>query len=97
MVIGAPLKRNVYLKFCMRGQDEPNNCKYSIRRNHGHCCDVSNSLFNVLEQKMMKRGPNDLDEIIDRLKKENKRLKSKIKTLVNTKFVDKVLSCKESM
>ncbi len=24
---------------------------------------------------MMKRGPNDLDEIIDRLKKENKKLK----------------------
>ena len=24
---------------------------------------------------MIKRGPNDLDEIIDRLKKENKRLK----------------------
>ncbi len=23
----------------------------------------------------MKRGPNDLDEIIDRLKKENKKLK----------------------
>ena len=46
---------------------------------------------------MMKRGPNDLDEIIDRLKKENKRLKSKIKTLVNIKFVDKVLNCKESM
>jgi hypothetical protein len=46
---------------------------------------------------MMKRGPNDLDEIIDRLKKENKRLKNKIKTLVNTKFVDKVLNCKESM
>jgi hypothetical protein len=46
---------------------------------------------------MMKRGPNDLDEIIDRLKKENKRLKKKIKTLVNTKFVDKVLNCKESM
>jgi hypothetical protein len=45
----------------------------------------------------MKRGPNDLDEIIDRLKKENKRLKNKIKTLVNTKFVDKVLNCKESM
>ena len=45
----------------------------------------------------MKRGPNDLDEIIDRLKKENKRLKSKIKTLVNTKFVDKFLNCKESM
>jgi hypothetical protein len=49
MVIGAQSKRNVYLKFCTRGQDEPNNCKYSIRRNHGHCCDVSNSLFNVLE------------------------------------------------
>ena len=46
---------------------------------------------------MIKRGPNDLDEIIDRLKKENKRLKSKIKTLFKTKFVDKVLSCKESM
>jgi predicted transcriptional regulator len=58
---------------------------------------VSCNLFNVLEQKMMKRGPNDLDEIIDRLKKENKRLKKKIKTLINTKFVDKVLSCKESM
>jgi cell shape-determining protein MreC len=25
--------------------------------------------------QIMKRGPNDLDEIIDRLKKENKRLK----------------------
>jgi hypothetical protein len=47
--------------------------------------------------QMMKRGPNDLDEIIDRLKKENKRLKNKIKTLVNTKFIDKVLNCKESM
>jgi hypothetical protein len=46
---------------------------------------------------MMKRGPNDLDEIIDRLKKENKRLKKKIKTLIGFKFVDKVLSCKESM
>ena len=45
----------------------------------------------------MKRGPNDLDEIIDRLKKENKRLKKKIKTLISTKFVDKVLNCKESM
>lgn len=45
----------------------------------------------------MKRGPNDLDEIIDRLKKENKRLKNKIKNLVNTEFVDKVLKCKESM
>ena len=46
---------------------------------------------------MMKRGPNDLDEIIDRLKKENKRLKKKIKILIGVKFVDKVLSCKESM
>jgi hypothetical protein len=27
--------------------------------------------------QIMKRGPNDLDEIIDRLKKENKRLKIK--------------------
>ena len=45
----------------------------------------------------MKRGPNDLDEIIDRLKKENKKLKKKIKTLIGIKFVDKVLSCKESM
>jgi predicted transcriptional regulator len=39
--------------------------------------------------QIMKRGPNDLDEIIDRLKKENKRLKKKLKNLVNTKFVDK--------
>jgi hypothetical protein len=46
---------------------------------------------------MMKRGPNDLDEIINRLKKENKRLKKKIKTLIGIKFVDKVLRCKESM
>ena len=45
----------------------------------------------------MKRGPNDLDEIIDRLKKENKRLKKKLKNLVNNKFVDMVLRCKESM
>ena len=45
----------------------------------------------------MKRGPNDLDEIIYRLKKQNKRLKKKIKTLVDVKFIDKVLNCKESM
>ena len=45
----------------------------------------------------MKRGPNDLDEIIDRLKKENKRLNKKIKTLIGIKFVDNVLRCKESM
>jgi hypothetical protein len=47
--------------------------------------------------QVMKRGPNDLDEIIDRLKKENKKLKKKMKTLIGVKFVDKVLSCKESM
>ena len=76
---------------------DSNSCKYSICRDHSHCCDVHYNLFNVLEQKMMKRGPNDLDEIIDRLKKENKRLKKKLKTLIGTKFVDKVLSCKESM
>ena len=45
----------------------------------------------------MKRGSNDLDEIINRLKKENKRLKKKLKTLIDTKFVDKILNCKESM
>ena len=49
MVIGAPSKRNVYLKFCMRKKDDSNICKYNIRRNHGHCCDVYNNLFNVLE------------------------------------------------
>ncbi len=52
MVIGAQLKRNVYLKFCMKEQDDSNNCKYSVCRNHSHCCDVHYSLFNVLEQKM---------------------------------------------
>ena len=96
MVIGAQSKRNVYLKFCMRKQDDSNSYKYSVCRDNSHCCNVHYSLFNVLEQKM-KRGPNDLDEIIDRLKKENKRLKNKLKNLVNTKFVDKVLNCKESM
>ena len=75
MVIGAQSKRNVYLKFCMRKQDDSNSYKYSVCRDNSHCCNVHYSLFNVLEQKMMKRGPNDLDEIIDRLKKENKRLK----------------------
>ena len=49
MVIGAQSKRNVYLKFCMRKQDDSNNCKYSVCRNHSHCCDVHYSLFNVLE------------------------------------------------
>jgi hypothetical protein len=49
MVIGAILKRNVYLKPYMRKQDDSNSCKYSIRRNHGHCCNVPNNLFNVLE------------------------------------------------
>ena len=75
MVIGAQSKRNVYLKFCMRKQDDSNGYKYSVCRDNSHRCNVHYSLFNVLEQKMMKRGPNDLDEIIDRLKKENKRLK----------------------
>jgi hypothetical protein len=49
MVIGAQSKRNVYLKFCMKEQDEPNNCKYNVCRNHSHCCDVHYSLFNVFE------------------------------------------------
>jgi hypothetical protein len=49
MVIGAQSKRNVYLKFCMKEQDEPNNCKYNVCRNHSHCCDVHYSLFNVLK------------------------------------------------
>ena len=75
MVIGAQSKRNVYLKFCMRKQDDSNSYKYSVCRDNSHRCNVHYSLFNVLEQKMMKRGPNDFDEIIDRLKKENKRLK----------------------
>jgi predicted transcriptional regulator len=46
---------------------------------------------------MMKRGPNDLDEIIDRLKKENKRLKKKLKTLIGTNFINKILKCKKEM
>jgi len=44
----------------------------------------------------MKRGPNDLDEIIYRLKKENKKLKNKIKFLSGT-FINKVLKCKKDM
>ena len=43
------------------------------------------------------KGSHDLEKIIYNLKKENSKLKNKIKTLVNTKFVDKVLKCKESM
>jgi len=49
MVIGAQSKRNVYLKFCMKEQDDTNNYKYSVCRNHSHCCDVLYSLFNVFE------------------------------------------------
>ncbi len=49
MVIGAQSKRNVYLKFCMKEQDEPNNCKYSVCRNYSYSCDVPYSLFNVLK------------------------------------------------
>ena len=45
---------------------------------------------------MMKRGPNDLDEIINRLKKENKKLKNRIKFLSNT-LTDKILKCKKEM
>ena len=44
----------------------------------------------------MKRGPNDLDEIINRLKKENKKLKNKLKILSN-KFINKILKCKKEM
>ena len=44
----------------------------------------------------MKRGPNDLDEIIDRLKKENKKLKNKLK-LLSDEFTDKILKCKKEM
>jgi hypothetical protein len=44
----------------------------------------------------MKRGPNDLDEIINRLKKENKKLKNKLKILSNT-FINKILKCKKEM
>ena len=49
MVIGAPSKRNVYLKFCMRKKDDSNICKYNICRNYSHRCDVHYSLFNVLK------------------------------------------------
>ena len=49
MVIGAMLKRNVYLKPCMRKQDDSNSCKYSVCRDYGYCCDVHCNLFNVLE------------------------------------------------
>ena len=45
----------------------------------------------------MKRGPNDLDEIINRRKKENTKLKNKLKLLSSKKLVDKILKCKESM
>jgi hypothetical protein len=45
----------------------------------------------------MKKGPNDLDEIIYRLKKENEKLKQKIKVLSSKKLIDKILKCKESM
>ena len=44
----------------------------------------------------MKRGQNDLDEIIYRLKKENKKLKNKLKLLSNG-FTDKILKCKKEM
>jgi hypothetical protein len=49
MVIGAMLRKNVYLKPCTRKQNDSNNCKYSLRRDHSYCCDVYCNLFNVLE------------------------------------------------
>ena len=49
MAIGVQLRKKEYLKLYMRTQDEPNSCKYSVRRNHGYCCDVYNNLFNVLK------------------------------------------------
>ena len=52
MAIGVQLRKKEYLKLCMRNQDEPNSCKYSVCRNHSYCCDVYYSLFNVFEQKM---------------------------------------------
>ena len=47
--IGVRLRKKEYLKLCMRNQDESNSYKYSVCRNHSHCCDVYYSLFNVLE------------------------------------------------
>jgi predicted transcriptional regulator len=52
---------------------------------------------NAFLKLYMKRGPNDLDEIINRLKKENIKLKNKLKLLSSKKLVDKILKCKESM
>jgi hypothetical protein len=49
MVIGAILKGNVYLKPCMRKQDDSNSCKYNVCRDYSYCCDVHCNLFNVLE------------------------------------------------
>ena len=47
--IGVQLRKKEYLKLCMRNQDEPNSCKYSVCRNHSYCCDVYYSLFNVFK------------------------------------------------
>ena len=52
---------------------------------------------NAFLKLYMKRGPNDLDEIINRLKKENIKLKNKLKFLSSKKLIDKILKCKESM
>jgi hypothetical protein len=49
MDIGVPLRENVYLKPCMRKQNDSNSCKHSVCRNHSYCCDVPNNLFNVLK------------------------------------------------
>jgi hypothetical protein len=49
MAIGAMLRKNVYLKPCMRKKNDSNNCKYSVCGNHSCCCDVYCNLFNVLK------------------------------------------------
>ena len=49
MDIGVQLRKKEYLKLCMKNQDEPNSCKYSVCRNHSYCCDVYYSLFNVFK------------------------------------------------
>ncbi len=40
--------KKVYLKFCMKEQDDSNNCKYSVCRSYSYCCDLHCNLFNVL-------------------------------------------------
>ena len=47
MVIGAPLKRNVYLKHYTKEKDDGYGCKYSLCGDYGYCCNVYNSICNV--------------------------------------------------